>query len=346
LRNETINILSQSATNSKGGPGKVYINTIKGFDRIGQPYVINKNPLDYKFNWVHDDINSLIFIAVHKIPCVVGPNLFILPKDMPWLLPSLKHSIYLHPAKWCTYLWENFKECPIHVWPVGIDWELFITDRNKRDKKQVLLYFKKQHPVLKKIAIQHLEYAGYEVNIIEYGNYIEENYRIALESSYFGVWIGTTESQGIGLQEALASGLPLIVLDNKNVRQIQSQALLDLPKYLEKYEATTVPYWDERCGLVINSIDELPGAINQMIENYNNFQPLAYIKENLSMEGCAQQLVNQFSHIEDKITLFYAKSVKSNAYKKTVILVIKILFKFRSNLKRLYRKVYRTIKKF
>ena len=49
--------------------------------------------------------------------------------------------------------------------------------------------------------------------LIEYGKYSEQDYINALNEAKFGIWLGCTESQGIGLQEALATDLPLIVLD-------------------------------------------------------------------------------------------------------------------------------------
>ncbi len=58
---------------------------------------------------------------------------------------------------------------------------------------------------------------GYKINLIEYGTYTEETYKYVLRRSFFGVWIGTTESQGIALQEALAANVPLIVLNSRNM---------------------------------------------------------------------------------------------------------------------------------
>lgn len=323
------------------------VNTLKGFDKIGQYYAINQNPLLYKYNWIQDDPYALIQVAVKKIPAVVGPNLFILPKNKPWGMPSLKYTIYLHPSFWCTTIWENFKECPVRVWPVGIDWEAFQVDKKKRKKNEMLLYFKKQPAILLEKAKHYLELAGYKVHVLVYGQYTEEEYKTVLEKSWFGVWIGTTESQGIGLQEALASDLPLIVLNNTDVRKIESQAVLDLPKYLSRYIGTSIPYWDNRCGIVINRIEDLPGALSDIVSRYDSFQPLEYIQENLGLEKCARRLLGYFDELYQNLSDQggIPKTDNSRVAELRIYMIYK-LFYLRSLVKRIYRKLYRIFKNY
>jgi len=68
-----------------GGQIKVFKNLIKGLDRIGYPYVVNQRLDACERLWVHDDTRALPLL--HKLPAeikaIVGPNLYVMPRDMP-----------------------------------------------------------------------------------------------------------------------------------------------------------------------------------------------------------------------------------------------------------------------
>ena len=295
----TINIISNSDPLKPGGPAKVLANALLGLKRIGQTYAINQDPEEYDWNWIHDSVTALIYAAVKKKPAVVGPNLFVTPRDFPFFLPRLTNYLYLHPSNWTAELWKKYKfdQCELKVWPVGIDWEEFNysapVERNK-----VLLYFKNREPELKEKAIRELKNQGFKINLIEYGSYDEETYKSVLRQSFFGVWIGTTESQGIALQEALAANVPLIVLNSRNILDHHRREKYDLPKILSEFQATSVPYFDGTCGIVLNDLSELPGAITELNNNYNRFAPREFIKKNLSLEQSAAQLVSFFEELD------------------------------------------------
>ena len=125
---ETINIVSDSAAlNLVSGPRKVLDNTCKGFDEIGQPYVINKSMSKYRWNWVHDSIRAILVAGFARIPIVAGPNIVVMPDDLPKIRVMLKNSIYLHPSEWVVRLWREagFTECKLVAWPAGIDCDEF-----------------------------------------------------------------------------------------------------------------------------------------------------------------------------------------------------------------------------
>jgi hypothetical protein len=301
LDNEIINIISVSAKTPKvGGPNKVLINACKGFDRIGQKYVINKNPENYCYNWVHDSIAGLIKIAVFKIPAVIGPNIVVLPKDLPWFLPTLNKCIYIHPSTWCVNVWRvlKFKLCELRSWPVGIDWEHFTCERSFESEKNVMLYIKNQPTSLANIALKYIELKGFKAQIVRYGTYMEDEFKRVLQNSHFGIWIGTTESQGIALLEALASDLPLIVLNNTKVSNSSGTKLYRFPKEMDNLTATTIPYFDKSCGIIIDNIEDLGTAIEEMFNSIGKFTPQSYIRNNLSLEICTQKLLQLFQDLD------------------------------------------------
>jgi len=312
---EILNIISSVPSSGKktGGPNKVFYNTIKGLENIGQPYVLNKDLRYYRWNWIHDSREGLIEAALKKIPAVVGPNIATLPSDLPILLPSLKKIIFLHPSFWPIELWKKigFSKCQLKSWAAGIDVDDFQVSSGKRNNKNVLIYFKRRHPQLLINAVEIIKACGLNPIKIEYGNYSEEEYKKALKDCSFGIWIGVSESQGIGLLEALASDLPLIVLDVKNIYDSYGVNDYIFPKGLENVYVTSAPYFDKSCGLKINKLDQLPVSIQEMRDNFDLYLPSKFVTKYFGLGRQAASILEIFKSQEFLIhTNIYSASLK------------------------------------
>ena len=309
--NHVLNIVSESyCKKNVGGPTKVVCNTIKGLDLIEYPYVLNKNIENYKYNWIHDSQKALIEVAIKKIPAVVGPNLFVLPSDIPVNMPSIKHCVYLQPSDWCVNLWKEleYNDASLVSWPAGIDLELFKSLRNKVNPNQVFVYFKRRDPAILEMVKKTLIENGFEPRVVIYGNYSESEFIEILETSVFGVWITISESQGIALQEALAANCPLLVLDVKTLFEANSGLNYKFPEKLKNFKATSAPYFNNSCGIIINDLAMLDEKIKEMKSNIKKFEPYIFIKDNLSLEAMAQKLLLLFNQLE-----FPQKSVKKKS---------------------------------
>ena len=276
------------------------INLLKGLDFIGQKYILNRNVKAYEWNWIHDSIDGLIEVAVQRIPAVLGPNIVVWNSDFPIFCPKLHtDSIYLHPSTWPLNMWKQlgFRDCKLKSWPVGIDISAFKIDKNKRKKENVLIYYKGRQPCLLAKIVEEVIRLGYKPKILVYGHYSEEFFKIILEQCIFGIWVGSTESQGIALEEAMASDLPLIVLDCVNLNDCYPPGACFIPKQIQEMTATSIPYFSEKCGIRILSISELELAIETMAQNINSYNPSQFVQETLSLELCAKKFVSFFLDI-------------------------------------------------
>jgi hypothetical protein len=299
-----LNIISDSLyQQGYGGPQKVIHNTIKGLEKISYPYELNKDIRAFKYNWIHDSVKGLIEISLNKIPSVVGPNLVIMPQDLPFLGDGLKDSIYLHPSNWCIDLWEkmNFNNCPMYSWPVGIDTDEFKLESRAGINDNVLIYFKRRNPILLMEASRIVTKMGLNPLVIRYGEYTEAQFKETLSKCRFGIWIGISESQGIGLAEALSTGLPLIVCDVKSLFESSDKKDFHFGKTLRSLKPTSAPYFDERCGIILNDFNYLPSVIDEMLNNITFYNPREYVINNLSLEKQALELLSFFEKIENKI---------------------------------------------
>lgn len=300
-----INIISTQIYRTRiTGPKKVLENTCKGLDKLGITYIFNQPISDYTYNWIHDDQKAIIEAGFVKKPVLIGPNTAVLPKDLPIFRFKLpKKSIYIHPSQWVLNTWRllGYDEAKLESWPVGIDLNAFKSiDRN--EKRKVLLYFKQRDlKILAEIKLL-LQILHFDYTVIYYGFYKEDEYLQVLNECQFGIWIGCSESQGIGLQEALATNLPLIVLDAVSIfdtipTNSKKYFGYNFPSSIKNIKTTTVPYFDARCGIKIEKITDLEESLLYMFNNIHEYKPREYIQENLSLEKCTTHILSFFDQM-------------------------------------------------
>ena len=80
----------------------------------------------------------------------------------------------------------------------------------------------------------------------------------------------------------LASNLPLLVW---NVSLMSEEFNSNYPDI----EATSIPYWDDRCGKVFYDINKIDEIINLFIKDLNKYRPREYIIEKLGLEVCSNR---------------------------------------------------------
>jgi glycosyltransferase involved in cell wall biosynthesis len=125
---------------------------------------------------------------------------------------------------------------------------------------------------------------GLSFEEIRYGSYDSSEYRAALARCRAMIFVSEHESQGLAYQECLSSGVPVLAWD-------QGQ-WLDPNRFTwgePDIPATSVPYWDERCGLKFKDASEFADTLDQFIDkqSHGEFSPRDYIVENLTLQKCA-----------------------------------------------------------
>ncbi len=293
-----LNIISKSYySRNISGPGKVAHNLIKGLEILNYPYVVNKRLDATQRLWIHDDTEALKELKTlnPKVKVLVGPNLFVLPEQIPAPI-DLSGAIYLQHSEWVKNMWQDrgFKSCPVEVWPVGIDTEEFAPD--SQTKEFVLVYFKQRLSEELKMVEEALKQKNIKYKILRYGSYSEEDYKSALSQSRFIIWLGIHESQGIALGEALACNVPVLVCDVVKSSYWNKEGVSNSGQ--KPYTVTsTAPYFDNSCGLKITDLKFLPEAVSDMENRISEFKPRQYIEQNLSLEkqaGAFLEIYNKY----------------------------------------------------
>ena len=217
-----------------------------------------------------------------KTKFIFGPHFNVFPDHNINIIKS-ERTTYIQPSDWVSSLWRNNTICQnlnISTMPFGVDTIKFNESKPRNERNNVFIYHKARAPHELKYIESFLISKNINYKILSYsGKYSETDYLNYLKDSKYGIWLGCHESQGFALQEALSCNVPLLVWNVTSMNQEYGQSYSNIP-------ATTLPYWDERCGEFFYKNDELEKTFDILVSKLESYSPREYILENLSMDVC------------------------------------------------------------
>jgi hypothetical protein len=280
-----------------GGLDKVFINLCLGLDRIGVPYRVN---LPFRRLQLNDRV-AVLGIGRGSLrgydrpnPVVAGIGLMTHPSEWPTLFTDYPVVRYLQHSAWCDAVYRRWFGDRCDIWPVGIDTSTWAPDLSVKKQTDFLLYDKirwnrteRELDLLEPIR-RALSDARLTFETIRYGDYEPDHYRRTLARCHAMLFLVEHESQGIAYQEALSAGVPVLAWDPGWV--------VDPERFKWKepqIPATSVPYFDERCGLRFRDFGEFQPRLLQFQQKLREgaFSPRDYVVENLSPEKSALRFV-------------------------------------------------------
>ena len=265
------------------GPHKVVDNLIKSLDQEKIEYAINEEKYEHNFLLQYNDIAHEKHSKIELDTCIIGPQVWLFDTYGQFLI---EHQDYykkmIAPSQWVKDKFINKFNLPenkISVWPVGIE-----TFNNERDiTYDCLIYFKRREQKELHAVKEFLDSKNFTYKKVEYGGYGEDGFKNLVNKAKFCFLINGTESQGIAVQEIMSMGVPIIAWDIKEWLD-QGEAY--------RVPATSIPYWDERCGEVFFNIDELDMTFSKFYAKLDEYNPKAFIKDNLSFECSVKTLLD------------------------------------------------------
>jgi len=284
------------------GHRRTFLNLRAGLDRIGQPYRVND------FRYAQRNGSETVGIVGKpyvldkmswKNRIIFGPCTHSHPSDDPELLQRLPVRMILAYGEWMRRMCEPFWKDRVRTWAVGIDtrtWSPVPSDQKTTD---ILLYDKvmwarhRSETDLIAPIVTHLRRHGLSFVTLRYGFYDEEEFREALVRCRVMIFLCEHETQGIAYQQALSCGVPILAWDRGGYWQDPSY----YPHKVKFAPVTSVPYWDERCGIRFKNVEEFPEKLAEFLERSaaQEFSPRDYILENLTLEKCATRYVDFYN---------------------------------------------------
>jgi hypothetical protein len=282
-----------------GGQMRVYLNLKKGLDRLGVRYRAND------FVYARRNPSTLACIIGKpflldeiewKNPILFGAAVHSHPVDDPHLLERLPIKKVLVPGPWMERMCKPFWEDSVQAWPVGIDSDLWKPAAGAQKTVDILLYDKVrwehdfyEHSMIEPIR-DALKRARLSFTEIRYGYYQEDQFMEDLSRCRGMLFLCEHETQGIAYQQALACGVPVLAWDRGGPWKDPAY----FPHKIDFGPVTSVPYWDDRCGMKFSDIGEFEERLNEFRDALlsNKFNPRNYILDNLTLEKSAQNYLD------------------------------------------------------
>ena len=265
------------------GPHKVVDNLIKSLDQEKIEYAINEEKYEHNFLVQYDATAHEKHSKIEQDTTIIGPQVWMFDGYGQFLIENQNfYKKIIAPSEWVKNKFItkfNLPEDKLSVWPVGIEEFNNIREVNY----DCLIYFKRRNQSELDAVKKFLVSNGLSYRMVEYGTYGEDGFKQLVNSAKFCFLINGTESQGIAVQEIMSMGVPIIAWDIKEWLD-QGEAY--------RVPATSIPYWDERCGEVFFNIEDLEVTFSKFYATLDKYDPKAFIKDNLSFECSVKTLLD------------------------------------------------------
>lgn len=289
-----------------GGVATIAINLLKGLDKIGFPYRYN----DYGYIRKHPKEIAciigkphLVFEKKWKNPLILGAGIYSHPIECPDLFelyPNVKRVLV--PGDWMRDMFVPFYGNKVTAWPVGIDteqWKPYDGDKTF----DFLIYdkirwqHKQQETELVNPVTKILDELNLTYHFIKYGCYTHDELTEKLKISKAVIFLCEHETQGLAYQQILATNTPVLAWDRGGFWQDPHY----YPERVKYSPVSSVPYWDDRCGVKFSGIIDFKFKLQEFLDKMDEFKPRAYILENLTLEKCAEKYLEIFGEVEKEL---------------------------------------------
>ncbi|MDP9077365.1 MAG: glycosyltransferase family 1 protein [Bacteroidota bacterium] len=289
-----------------GGVGMIAINLMKGLNKIGAPYRFN----DYSYIKKHPKEIACIIGKPHLLferkwnnPVIFGAGVYSHPIECPDLFkdyPNVKR--FLVPGDWMQHMCEPWYGDKVKAWPVGIDTEQWKPDATAKTF-DFLVYDKIRwdHEQFEQELIdpivKTLDKQGCTYQFIKYGSYTHQELQKKLAASKAVIFLCEHETQGSAYQQILATNTPILAWDRGGYWQDPYY----YPEKVKYQPVSSVPYWDERCGIKFTGASDFNEQLQQFLSKRDFFKPRDYVLENLTLEVCAEKYLQIHREVEQEI---------------------------------------------
>ena len=291
------------------GQMRMFLNLTKGLDQIGIPYRVN----DYDYIQKHPDELACILgkdNVLNKLPwtnpILYGPNVYDHPSDDPELLNRLPIRKIIVTCDWFKRMCEPAWGAKLDTWSAGIDTDLWTPQRSGKKPIDILLYDKvmwnyqqRQSDLILPIR-KLLAERGLKTVLLRYGYYRESRYRALLKQTKAMIYLSEHETQGMARLQAHSCDVPVLAWDQQGFWEDPSY----FPHKVRFAPVSSVPHWDERCGVRFQNIDEFPARLEEFLTRVSrgNFKPRQFVEQNFTLEQSARSYVTLVRQVQESLT--------------------------------------------
>jgi hypothetical protein len=264
------------------GPTNVFVNLIEGLRKKGIKFNVNPSK-DKIYNICLvlsgiDNLKKCIILKKNKKISILlaGPNVVTVPSEHNYIIFSKRVDKILVPSDWVKKLYLSYKkECKnISIWFSGVK----ISNLKNRKRNKVLIYLKNKNSFFDK-CINYLITNNIDFRILKYGFFSQKKYFELLRQSRIMIYLSSSESQGIAMQEAWSKNVPTLVY---------KQSFWIYGK--RKFSASSSPYLNKNCGYFFENFNEFVIRFNKLINN-KKINPKKWLNKKMSQDASIKNLL-------------------------------------------------------
>jgi hypothetical protein len=285
------------------GVRRVVRNFLIGLERKGIPY--RYNPLPFRRNnrpLISFGQGEMGLRGVSSGTPLIAAVSFPHPKDFPELSEQYDLRYFLQHSQWGLDLVRSgniYNASVFGLWPAGVDtdeWSPAGVDKTLDIIVYVKIHWDKKSwsKRLVDLIINSLVSRGLVVTRIVYGEYEPGEYKHLLSIAKAMVFLSPHESQGFACIEAMSSGVPIFAWDPGFWLDPDQERL-----GLSQVPATSVPFFDERCGATFRDAAAFESDFDEFWEDVSigHLRPRDYVIENVSIERSTDQMLAYYDEL-------------------------------------------------
>ncbi len=242
---------------------------------------------------------SVLSAADIPNPRIFGPGDYGYPDKAADVARDLRIRILTQPSEWPVEFYRDSCGDKLRVLFVGIDTD-FWRDRSNGHKDLDFLVYDKIRwvrglvrgsatPDIVARTTRVLDRLGLSYTVLRYGAHHLGQFRNALSRARGMVFLCEHETQGLAYQEAMASNVPVLALDEGVLRDPQQMrfAKRDL-------RVSSVPYFDATCGETFVP-ERFEAVLDRFMHRRPQYAPRDYVLQNLSMRKAAENYLELYA---------------------------------------------------
>lgn len=288
-----------------GGVDLVYLNLISGLERLGLEFFT-----DVPFNEIQPNDKVGVIGRGRKSlegynkanPILAGVAVATHPIEWPSIFDDYPVARYVVHSPWVGDMYRKTYGDRVVEWAVGIDTHKWAPSASEEKTTDFLIYDKVRwdhdqiHAAMVDPIRTILSKRGLTTETIRYGEYKPDELSAAFARCRSLLFLCEHESQGLAYQQAMAAGLPVLAWDPGQWLDPWRFAY-DMP-YVP---ATSVPFFDERCGVTFQHAQDFPQALEHFMDlrAAGNFSPREYVLQNLELTKSAQRYLDLLLSIQN-----------------------------------------------
>lgn len=267
-------------------------------NKEGLILMLNELQLDFKIgteNDLKDNKWRVVYnpsepMDIHKYPdklWLFGPHFSVFPDEKVRKINYKQDNLYYtSPSEWAL---KSYSANDLIINKIVLNFPVNINKFNEimelKDRTEIIIYYKGRKIEELEFIINNLINRGINnFKIFSYKNrYNENDFINYLHYCKYGIIVDAHESQGFAIEEMLSCNVPLLVWNVKSLSQEEGSNYDDIP-------ATTIPYWDNRCGEYFYNANEFDEIYKLFMNNLEKYKPREFIMNTLSPKKCAERL--------------------------------------------------------